>query len=535
MSIVAVLMSLRGARAEGSPMCTVRGTVSAANSGAPLAAAEIVVSKEGSSEFPLAVSTDGAGRYFTGGLDPGRYSIVVKRSGYLDRMYGQRGGIVEGVPLVCRAGEDLDKIDFQLVATGVIAGRVVGEDGQPRVGAKVQALRSHYVRGERHFGEAAHASTNDLGEFRIYGLAPGRYLVITSEEDPWGHQPIRRPKGVVSGEEYIPTFYPHASDPDHAVTVDVPTGGEAAGTDIVALKSRTFHIRGKLQPFDEGDHYARVKLAGVGDWVISGIEADLAPDGQGNFEFDGLSPGSYVVSTSLAHSGNFEGAWQLLEIQGADVNDVTLTPTTGMRLPGRIKVDGDRKLDFTKVTAELFNAYSPTRSWARVKDDGGFVLHSVRPHIYKIRISGLPDDFYLESVRMGDEEITGTSIDLSRSDGPLGALEVVVSASCGRVDGVVRDDKGEPIGGASVVLVPDLIHRQDGDLFKERLSDQDGRFVFRGIRPGAYKLFAWADIDPGAWWNPKFLGAYEKKGEAIDVGANGHVTRDLRLISTNSQ
>ena len=82
-----------------------------------------------------------------------------------------------------------------------------------------------------------------------------------------------------------------------------------------------------------------------------------------------------------------------------------------------------------------------------------------------------------------------------------------------------------------VVLVPDLSHRGEADLFKNTTTDENGRFVIRGIRPGDYKLFAWDDIEPGAWWDPEFLSHYERQSEEIEITTNGRVSRDLHLIS----
>ena len=54
---------------------------------------------------------------------------------------------------------------------------VFDEDGEPVAMVNVQALRQSYVRGQKQLAPASSASTNDRGEFRIFGLPPGRYFL----------------------------------------------------------------------------------------------------------------------------------------------------------------------------------------------------------------------------------------------------------------------------------------------------------------------------------------------------------------------
>src|SRR5207248_8888823 len=66
---------------------------------------------------------------------------------------------------------------FRLIPWGVIAGRVLDEEGEPLPWAQVSALREVYSNGKRRLSPEALVPTNDLGEFRLFGLKPGRYFV----------------------------------------------------------------------------------------------------------------------------------------------------------------------------------------------------------------------------------------------------------------------------------------------------------------------------------------------------------------------
>ena len=59
----------------------------------------------------------------------------------------------------------------------MIAGHVYDETGDPMAGILVRVLRYQYQQGERRLTPAGTAQTNDLGQYRVWGLMPGDYYV----------------------------------------------------------------------------------------------------------------------------------------------------------------------------------------------------------------------------------------------------------------------------------------------------------------------------------------------------------------------
>jgi hypothetical protein len=59
-----------------------------------------------------------------------------------------------------------------MVPTGVITGRVTDE-GRPAGNVWVRAMRVTYLDGVRTFMSGDSTPTDDLGEYRLFGLAPG--------------------------------------------------------------------------------------------------------------------------------------------------------------------------------------------------------------------------------------------------------------------------------------------------------------------------------------------------------------------------
>src|SRR5215216_5007700 len=130
------------------PSGRITGRVVAADNGRPVKRARVFVS---ASELPggRGVLTDDAGVFDLADLPAGRYTLTVSKSGFVSLSYGQRRPLQAGTPLQLGDGEQLKGVQFQLPRGGVIAGRVLDEDGEPVAGAMVRVLRYQYLQGDR--------------------------------------------------------------------------------------------------------------------------------------------------------------------------------------------------------------------------------------------------------------------------------------------------------------------------------------------------------------------------------------------------
>jgi hypothetical protein len=141
------------------------GTVIDARTQAPLPFARVLFVK---ADAPLAesivVETDGQGRFSTTTLPAGTYRIVAEHDEHLRATHP--------APVSIPAATT-ERISIALTPTAVLAGRVFNEHGAPA--AKVY-VRAHRVSGSVVQTETvAEWRTNDLGEYRLFGLAPGAY------------------------------------------------------------------------------------------------------------------------------------------------------------------------------------------------------------------------------------------------------------------------------------------------------------------------------------------------------------------------
>src|SRR5262249_27905753 len=118
-------------------------------------------------------------------LPASRYTVTVSKGSYVTLAYGQTRPMQQGRPIELGENQALDKVDVALPRGAVITGRVIDEFGEPVADANVMPMQQRFLPGGRRLTPMGrNSSTNDAGEFRIFGLAPGQYYVGVSVRDP---------------------------------------------------------------------------------------------------------------------------------------------------------------------------------------------------------------------------------------------------------------------------------------------------------------------------------------------------------------
>src|SRR5207244_1328225 len=95
--------------------------------------------------------------------------------------------------------------------------------------------------------------TDDLGEYRIFGLVPGRYYLSATcrmqNMMAMGAQDLHTWQAIVAGtptgaadEDYAPTYYPGTNDPTGAVPIELAAGMQLRSIDVLLRKTRTVRI-----------------------------------------------------------------------------------------------------------------------------------------------------------------------------------------------------------------------------------------------------------------------------------------------------
>ena len=121
----------------------------------------------------LTVRADLQGRYAFPSLPGGRYTVSASKPGHLALEYGQRRPFEAGRRIELGAAERLTRVDILLPLSASITGVVIDDAGERVNQMWVMAARQAYRNGRRTPVIVTRAVTNDIGEFRLSGLAPG--------------------------------------------------------------------------------------------------------------------------------------------------------------------------------------------------------------------------------------------------------------------------------------------------------------------------------------------------------------------------
>lgn len=510
---------LAAAAALAQSVAVVEGRVTDATTGLPVRQATVVfqgLDATGNPPQPdsYVVETGADGRFRAADVAPGRYEARAQCAGFLPA--NPRSGTRLTVP----AGESTLEVALRLVRTGVVTGRVSDSDGDPISRASVELLRYSYAEGRKALTPVARIVTDDRGQYRLYGLAPGRYYLRVSQ----GRRLVGlstmflQMQGTPPANAFATTFYPGVRDQAAAATLDVQPGGELQGIDVWLKPEAFFAIRGTIAGAPVRAHMWIKPISGEAQFAQS---TDL--DSGGGFEFPHLLPGSYLVEG--ADEFQRLGCRQVVTVVDRDVEGLTLTLLPALTVTGVVHTEDGAPVALDAVRVTLETASSETAS-AVVQTDGRFALPGVMPDQYDIRVTAPPGG-YLKSVRVGGRELSSPRVDLA---GSAGALAIAIGGDGGKIDGTVWDARGEAAEGAQVVLVPDGRLRDWPDLVRSAVAATGGKFALRDIAPGDYRLFAFDDAERGAPLDPDFRKPFEGRATAIHVEASGKQTIRVKAM-----
>lgn len=350
-----------------------------------------------------------------------------------------------------------------------LAGRVVDETGQ--------ALSEALVWSTDTLG--AYAVTDKDGRYEIpvgsllFTDGDGRYEIAAGFPDP--------PSFRVEAMGYLPVNWgvlPETLRSGRARPLVLSRALTAFGK-VVDLENRPlagidvrFRPGAGSGPLREA--VAGAQTDGTGRFTVSSIAAgviDVTADGEGYAPLVvrgirlSAEPAAGDLGTLILEPGG--------DVRGT-VRDTAGEPVAGASI--RILEDHGESPS-PRLLAQLQSAEPRAVTDAR----GGFAIHSLHPgRRIHLRID---HDLYSPGIVPGFE-VSGEK-----------DLEVVLEPASA-VQGRVTDLDGEPIAGAELVLgVPEplageMIPRQDRGFRATELTDEDGRFTFRRLRTGEYRLTA---------------------------------------------
>ena len=156
-----------------------------------------------------------------------------------------------------------------LTAESIVQGRVVNASGEPAANVTIQVLSAAYRDGVRSLQPVQSAQTNDLGEYRLFGLTPGSYFLSaipprspTIEDGrintPSGNgtamSPLQNllatgtfidPRALDGGTD-LTVYLPGTTDAAAATAIELQPGVTFRAPELRTVRARSVFIRGEI-------------------------------------------------------------------------------------------------------------------------------------------------------------------------------------------------------------------------------------------------------------------------------------------------
>jgi hypothetical protein len=482
-------------------------------------------------------TSDAEGKFLFERIEPGRYGLSAEKVGFGQQRYGSSGSnpMASGTHLTVGAGDKLTSLDFRMTPQAVIIGRVVDEDGEPVTRAMVQALRQTSL-ARSPVGISGNPA-NDIGEFRIANLAPGKYILRADYRSMGEPPPSTQEASGIPRADYVPTFYPGGTDIAGVVPFELKAGQEMSGVVIRLQKSRVYRVAGKLVGVSPASARLSVMLQpqrrpGAGSYVsMMGANASLKPDG--TFTFPSVQSGTYHVTAMNYGSGRPVTLGKtLVTISNQDVDNVVIQAGTPLTLTGTLIREGDETQEklMAQVLVQSTEGVGFFGMPARTDDSGAFKIENVPRDKLSVFVMGISGDLYVSSIRAGSIDVLANGLDLTSAESAP-PLEIRVSPNGASVEGSVANGDS-PAAGAMVLLVPQPFRPEQPSMFqKMSTTDQTGHFRIQGVAPGEYRAYAFTEMVPLQNMEPDELKVIEPRSVSIRTKEKSREQVELKLIT----
>jgi hypothetical protein len=220
----------------------IKGRVVASDTGQPLRKVMIRASSPEVREGHV-TTTDNEGRYELKEMPAGRYTLNASKGSYVSLAYGQVRPFEPGKPLEIADGQTVEKVDFSLPRGGVITGRVVDEFGEAVADANVAPMRFVNQGGRRRLQPSGRMSmTNDIGEYRIFGLPPGQYYISATMRGGAMGAMMNAQSDDRSG--YAPTYFPGTGNSAEAQKLTLGLAQTLSDINVTLVPTRIATVSG---------------------------------------------------------------------------------------------------------------------------------------------------------------------------------------------------------------------------------------------------------------------------------------------------
>jgi hypothetical protein len=479
---------------------------------------------------------DDEGRFSFASLPSGRFTITAKKAGYPEMSYGAKRPFRTGSGVFLQDGQQVRDLALTLARGAVITGTVYDDHGQAMPGVPVMAweIRTS-LGGERTLDSPASGAdtviTDDRGMYRVYGLTPGDYTlgttwyfsgsgfdvrVLTDTEIRAAFQAANPAPNSGSlaptppnpqRHNYAAVFSPGVTDPLGAATFSIAAGEERTGVDLRMQFVPMSGIEGVVATSDGSP--AATRLSIIRRSPVQALNTTSVRFAQAGVPFSSgsLSPGRYTVLAEVEAQPGVLPKWAMVDsmVTGEKPVSVSLVLQPGLTATGRLVFESGAArppADLSKASVFLL-ATGPVRSQAvsAIDSAGVLTIAGLIPGAYTLRGSvpasaAAGATWSVRSVVLDGQDITDRSFEIGT--GGATGLVVTFTDQVSELSGSLTLPSGAPATDFFVIAIPaDKAYWLP--LSRRIVSarpDRAGRYVFRGLPAGDYRIALTTDLVP---------------------------------------
>lgn len=336
--------------------------------------------------------------------------------------------------------------------------------------------------------------------------------------------PEIRTDGTVE-TNYVQTYYPASRTAESAAPVQVRAGEETSGIEIKIVAAPILHISGTVAP-GRGAKLPYVLLDDGRSQRTYPVGSDL------RFTMWRVPPGRYQILAEY-----FDGLGPLMRSAPVAVNlgtssieGIHLVPSLPFNVAVQVEMDDSSTTTKTEknfdVDLKAVGSLEHGDVESETNPDGSLKMTEVFPALYHISLDDSSHEFHIKSARLGDTEIQDGVVDL-RGGQPKSPLVVELGKGGADISGLVLDANGPVSIGEVALLFDDDLGL---DVIDTTKVQADGSYVFHGVAPGKYKIFAYQRRWPNDSWTSDALALYSGVTEKIEAHESDKIRQDLKFL-----
>lgn len=556
--------------------------ISADDAAAPVRSALVTLTEVTGAIPSRSTETGPDGRFAFPDLPAGRYDVSATKPAFLKASFGAARPMRMGSAVAIAAGQRVADVTLKMWRGGVITGQLMDETNRPMSNVTVTVRRLQFANGSSTIAAATagSATTDNRGVYRIFGLPPGDYAVLSTIAGPGRGSPVQPtaarqitaedvqralrgdPRRASSGAAtapaeavlgYAPVYYPGTTVAVDATPVHVDAGEERSGIDFSAQLVPLAELSGVIVPPD-GQTIAGLQVSIAltarsqpASLVVS-RPASIGSDGR--FTINAVAPGQYSLvargSPRPAAADGSSGAigwWASTQISvdGRNLSGLSLTLEAGVTISGRVVFEGESPppKGAIGVSVRLTPTGEPqTTDNTRITSttsEGTFTITGVMPGSYTLSTSLIARSapftaWTFKSVSVAGGDFTDMPLTVSLGKAAEG-LVVSFTDRPAAISGLCRDASNQPSSAYFIVAFPTnrALWPAGSNRIRNTRPGTDGFYLITGLPPGDYFVAAATDLAPDEWLIPSSLSRLAESAIRITLVEGQTRTQDLRV------